>query len=254
VSSDDITWCCWHRHQANTGKLSGLAADAAASSAAAAVAGATAASSSKAATIAEGKACPVAATTAEGRQQQQQQQQQQGEEAEELGGVTAGAAAVDISNITDFITVGGGGNQLDSRALRNLVLLHLKKVAVADLAEELPIHDDTGPEPPAAAAAVAAASGYRNGHIKSGFWGEYAVQRQQQQQSVRVLLDVGEEDEDQPPPPPSPCLSSSSSSSQQSFRGGSCLQRKWQMLKQLQVLLLQLPTKTQKMQTQTGLC
>eukprot|EP00775_Hariotina_reticulata_P009277 gene9277-9442_t len=75
---------------------------------------------------------------------------------------------VALSNITDFVTVGGGGNQLDSRALRNLVLLHLKKVAVADLAEELPVHDDQGPGP-------AAAPHQRNAHINVGFWGFAAV-------------------------------------------------------------------------------
>lgn len=156
------------RHQAATGKLSASAADAAASSAAAAVAGAAAAADPT----------PLPA--------EQQQQQQQPEE-EELGGATATAKAVDISNITDFVALGAGDNQLNNRALRNLLLLHLRKVNVA----ELPDYEGPATLPdavvPAAAETVAAAAAADAHHA---MWSDVALQqprlRQQQQQQEKV--------------------------------------------------------------------
>jgi hypothetical protein len=157
-------------------------------------------------------------------QQQQQQQQQQegggGEQEEELGGATATAQSTDLSNITDFVSVGAGGNQLDSRAMRNLLLLHLRKVDVRQLLE---LPDYSGPAALSgvaaelAAAAPPAAGGVAQSQPETGgLWGDVALPRrhaarlavacplqhdsasgnargsQQQQQQQHVL---------QPPPP-----------------------------------------------------
>lgn len=127
------------RHQAASGKLNTAAVNEAASHAAAAVAG----------------------TAQQQQQQPDLQQQQQGkEEVEELGGSSAAAAAVDLANISNFISVGGAGNQMDSRGLRNLLLLHLRKVVVADLPEILDYLEE---DSHMAAAAAAAGSGEFDG-------------------------------------------------------------------------------------------
>ena len=172
------------RHQAALGKLSGSAADAAASKAAAAVAEVAAAAGG-------GEEASNSALPAPQQKLEQQQQQD-----EELGGATATANAVDVSNITDFIAVGAGENQLNNRALRNLLLLHLKKVNVAEL-PELPVHEGPASLPGGMIAAGAGSGGRASGGLQGGspggapqLWSDVALlqqrregmQRQQQQQ------------------------------------------------------------------------
>ncbi|KAF8062721.1 hypothetical protein HT031_004051 [Scenedesmus sp. PABB004] len=176
------------RHQAAAGRLSISAADAAASHAAAAVAGA-----------AEGDAAPAAAPAPAPAPEAPPS----GESGDALGGATAGAAAVSVSNISDFVAVGGGGNQMESRGLRNLVLLALHKVPVAALPpDEAPEQQgeacraaaglgedgawaaggggarrrgDRGLLDGGAAAAAAAAAAAGGAPLQGGLWADYAL-------------------------------------------------------------------------------
>jgi len=182
------------RHQAASGKLSASAADAAASSFAAAVAQAADAAG-------DGPSGPAAISEAAADSREPVGQQQQQPDVEELGGATATANAVDISNITDFVAVGAGENQLNSRALRNLLLLHLKKVNVAEL-PELPVYEGAAALPDAqggvaavagqppgsgdalASLAAAGSSALRDlgspgsaGASRQALWGDVALQR-----------------------------------------------------------------------------
>eukprot|EP00879_Flechtneria_rotunda_P005819 GHRR01006123.1.p1 GENE.GHRR01006123.1~~GHRR01006123.1.p1 ORF type:complete len:1000 (+),score=452.54 GHRR01006123.1:320-3001(+) len=183
------------RHQAASGRLNGTAADAAATHAAAAVAGAS------------------SQPWLTGGQQQQQQQ-------DDLGGATAAAAAVDISNITNFVAVGCSGNQLDNRGLRNLVLLHLKKVAVGDLHELHEHHyeaandgfrEHSRQQRPdvnecnilwSGAAAAVGEDGDAEIGGNVGLWSDYAVRshkqkQRQQRKDERDVVDIGDNDSDQ---------------------------------------------------------
>lgn len=103
-------------------------------------------------------------------------EQQQQEEEEELGGATASQQCVNITNITDFVAVGAGGNTLDSRAMRNLLLLHLRKVNATEL-PELP--DAALSADGDAPAAAAAAAGVGEAASKQ-MWSDIALTQRQQ--------------------------------------------------------------------------
>jgi hypothetical protein len=94
-------------------------------------------------------ASPGEAAAADTEPNSAEQQQQE----DEVGGATATAQAVDISNITDFVALGAGDNQLNNRAMRNLLLLHLRKVNVAELSE-LPEYEGPAALPDASVAAA----------------------------------------------------------------------------------------------------
>lgn len=226
-----VCLCCG-RHQAASGKLSASAADAAASSFAAAVAQAADAAG-------DGASSPAAAPEAADRREAADQQQQQQPDVEELGGATATANAVDISNITDFVAVGAGENQLNSRALRNLLLLHLKKVNVAEL-PELPAYEGAatlldahggvaavaGQPPgsgvalgsPAAAGSSAPQDLGSPGGSRQALWGDVALQRPYSASGAGSAQKRKLEQQQQQPPEPADlaredgtCVSRSSS-------------------------------------------
>jgi hypothetical protein len=135
----------------------------------------------------------------------QQHQQQQQQTTMLLGGAKATAKAVSLRNITDFVAVGAGEHQLNHRATRNLLLLHLRKVSVADLTE-LPDYEGPASLPDGQTAAAAAAAGAAGGSGGGGgtgrlqspdqspgpsvpqMWSDVALtqhRRQQQQQGAQ---------------------------------------------------------------------
>jgi hypothetical protein len=99
-----------------------------------------------------------------------------------------------VTNITDFVSVGAGENQVNNRAMRNLLLLHLRKVNVAEL-PELPAYEEgharlTNQEGQAGVGAAAEAAG-------RGLWSDVALQRQQPKQEKQQQQKQLEEQQQQ---------------------------------------------------------